>query len=233
MDQTNVATGEAGQTLTAPIAVLTSGGLDSAILVAELAQRQHAVHPIYIRSGLAWEAVELAYLRRFLAELRLAAVQPLVVLEMPVRDLYGEHWSLTGINVPDDATPDEAVFLPGRNLLLLLKAMLWCHRAGVPALALGVLKGNPFPDATPSFFADFEQVVNAGIGSRIRVERPYARMHKVEVLKRGLGLPLEWTFSCIRPVEGQHCGACNKCAERQKAFADAATPDPTPYINDQ
>jgi len=58
---------------------------------------------------------------------------------------------------------------------------------------------------------------------------PYRALHKTDVLRRGKDLPLEHTFSCNRPVNGRHCGACNKCHERQQGFADAGLPDPTPY----
>jgi 7-cyano-7-deazaguanine synthase len=54
-------------------------------------------------------------------------------------------------------------------------------------------------------------------------------LSKRDVLLRGRGLPLEATLSCLRPVSGRHCGACNKCAERRKAFALAELPDPTQY----
>jgi 7-cyano-7-deazaguanine synthase len=210
-------------------AVLVSGGLDSAILVGESLRQSSAVQPLYVRSGLYWEAVELEHLRRFLAALRGPALRPLHVLEMPVRDVYPEHWSLTGQNVPAADTPDDAVFLPGRNVLLLSKAMLWCHLHGVEEVALAPLESNPFPDATLSFFADFEAVVNQAVGGRVRVRLPYRGLHKTDVMRRGAGLPLELTFSCIRPVAGLHCGVCNKCAERRKAFADAQLPDRTPY----
>ena len=42
-------------------AVLLSAGLDSAVLAASEARRG-AVHPIYVSTGLAWEAEELAAL---------------------------------------------------------------------------------------------------------------------------------------------------------------------------
>src|SRR5262245_38943613 len=96
------------------IAVLTSGGLDSAILAAETARDHATVQPLYIRNGLRWEATELDYLRRFLQAIRRPALLPLQVLELPVADLYGEHWSISGRDVPDADSPDEAVFLPGR-----------------------------------------------------------------------------------------------------------------------
>src|SRR5207248_6745260 len=127
------------------------------------------VHPLYVRSGLYWESVELRHLQRFLDAVRRPALQPLQVLEMPVTDLYGAHWSLTGRGVPDAASPDEAVFLPGRNVLLLSKALLWCHLNDVPALGLAVLAANPFPDATPEFFRAFAAAVNRAVGGRVQV----------------------------------------------------------------
>jgi 7-cyano-7-deazaguanine synthase len=216
-----------------PLAVLVSGGLDSAILLAESLGRHPAVHPLCVRFGLAWEHAELQYLRRFLEALDGPSLRPLTLLDQPVRDLYGAHWSITGEGVPGAQTPDEAVFLPGRNVLLLTKAMLWCHLNGVAALALATLERNPFPDATPAFFAAMEAVVNQALGAHVRLFRPYAELAKAEVLRRGKDFPLRWTFSCIRPVVGthgeRHCGKCNKCAERRRGFLEAAIADPTDY----
>jgi 7-cyano-7-deazaguanine synthase len=211
------------------LAVLVSGGLDSAVLLAESLRDLPAVHPLYVRNGLSWEAAELHHLRRFLAAVAAPALRPLTVLDLPVADLYGDHWSLSGDGVPGADTPDEAVFLPGRNVLLLCKAMLWCHLRGVPAVALAPLEGNPFPDATPAFFAAYEDAVNTAVGGRVRVVLPYLGLCKVEVMRRGRRLPLALTFSCIRPEGGRHCGRCNKCAERRRAFADAGMDDPTEY----
>lgn len=211
------------------IAVLVSGGLDSAILLGESLGQYDTVHALYVREGLHWEDVELEHLRRYLKALSSPRLGPLRVLEQPVGDLMPGHWSVTGRDVPDADTPDEAVFLPARNVLLLAKAMLWCHLNRVPRLALATLRSNPFPDATPSFFQGFQEVVNAGTGSAVDVVRPYASLHKNDVMKRGIGLPLEHTFSCIRPARGGHCGRCNKCHERREAFREAGMADPTPY----
>jgi 7-cyano-7-deazaguanine synthase len=125
--------------------------------------------------------------------------------------------------------PDEAVYLPGRNVLLLAKAILWCHLHDVPAVALGSLESNPFPDATPRFFSAYEKVVNQGVNGHVAIRRPFARLSKAAVMARGRGLPLELTFSCMRPVAGGHCGSCNKCGERRRAFAAVDMKDPTNY----
>jgi 7-cyano-7-deazaguanine synthase len=214
-------------------AVLISGGLDSAILLGESLRTHAFVQPLYVRCGLYWETAELDHLRRFLAALSSPALQPLHILDMPVCDVYPEHWSLSGQDVPGADTPDEAVFLPGRNVLLLAKAILWCHLHDVAEVVLAPLESNPFPDATPAFFADFEAVVNRAVGGSVKVLQPYLGLHKPEVMRRGAELPLELTFSCIRPIQGRHCGQCNKCAERRKAFRDAELQDRTPYHQEQ
>jgi 7-cyano-7-deazaguanine synthase len=215
-----------------PLAVLVSGGLDSAVLLGSMLQsRTHAaVYPLYVRTGLAWEAVEQQYLRRFLAALIDPPPRSLVTLELPVTDLYGDHWSLTGQDVPGAETPDEAVYLPGRNVLLLSKALLWCHLHDVPTLALATLARNPFPDATPEFFQSFTAAVNLAVGGQMKVVAPFAGLSKADVIGKGRELPLQFTMSCLRPVDGEHCGQCNKCAERRAAFVAAGVADPTSYL---
>ena len=211
------------------IAVLASGGADSAILVADLLRRGRAVHPINVRFGLAWEAAEEAHLRRFLATLTDPAPQPLVVLDVPIAPVYGAHWSLSGQHVPDDDTPDDAVYLPGRNLLLLALPSVWCQLNGVHQIALGTLKGNPFPDATDAFFTGFSGLVERGMAHVLEVLTPFSELTKADVLELGRGLALEQTFSCIDPRDGRHCGRCNKCAERRHAFASCSIDDRTDY----
>jgi len=215
-----------------PLAVLISGGLDSAILLGNAVAREQRVHPLYIRCGLYWERIEERYLRRFVQALARPNLEPLTVFEMPVADVYGRHWSITGENVPDADSPDEAVFLPGRNVLLLAKALLWCHLHHVPNVALGSLQSNPFPDASRAFFSAMAATVNQAMSGSVEVHLPLAGMKKADVMHLGKDLPLEHTFSCIRPVAEHHCGQCNKCAERRRAFVDAGMRDPTVYADE-
>ena len=212
-----------------PTAVLVSGGLDSAVLLGRLLSDRPAVHPLYVRTGLAWENVELAYLHRFLNAVAGPALKPLVIFDLPAGDLYDDHWSVTGHGTPDAAAPDAEFYLPGRNVLLLTKAMLWCHLHKVPAVALAVLATNPFPDATSEFFRDFAAAINRGIDGAVRVETPYRGLSKVDIVRLGRGLPLEHTLSCASPVNAGHCGVCNKCGERGRAFRAAGLPDPARY----
>ena len=214
---------------TDPLAVLVSGGLDSSVLIAEAAAAYPAVFPIYVRTNSAWELEEVAHLDRFLDQIARPTLRPKHVLNLPMDDLYGSHWSVTGVGVPDETSPDEAVYLPGRNVALLAKTLIWCHLNGVPQVAMAPLSSNPFPDATPAFFAALVTAVNMAVRGNVTVIRPYQSLTKAQVIRRGREFPLIDTLSCIRPVAGRHCGRCNKCAERQAAFIAAEVYDPTEY----
>src|SRR5690242_9454333 len=136
-------------------AVLFSGGLDSAVLVAEAA-RQGPVQPIYVSIGLAWEATERQVATRFLASLRAADIRPLASLRVDMTDVYPPtHWAIRG-EAPGFDTPDEDVYLEGRNVILLSKAAVFMARARIERAWIGPLAGNPFPDATAEFFRSEE-----------------------------------------------------------------------------
>lgn len=210
-------------------AALVSGGLDSAVMLAELVLEADTVFPLYVRTGLRWEEAELHWIRRLLTTEVMRPCAPLSVLELPVEDIYGDHWSLTGRDVPGYDTSLDSNYLPGRNLLLLSKAAVFCAMRGVPRIALAPLSANPFPDGTLEFFRAAEEAIDRGLAFRVKIELPFRSMAKAEVIQRGRHLPLELTFSCIQPVGIEHCGDCTKCAERQHGFAAAHIPDPTPY----
>jgi 7-cyano-7-deazaguanine synthase len=212
-------------------AVLFSGGLDSAVLLA--AEARHApVHALYVSTGLAWEPAERAIAARLLASPVFdGRVRPLVPLEFTVRDLYAPtHWAIRGVP-PTYDTPDEDVYLVGRNLVLLAKAGIYCAQHGVPRVALGPLAGNPFPDARPRFFEAMTEVLSLGLDHAIEIATPFRDMHKEDVIRLGveLGVPLELTLSCMNPVGEAHCGACSKCRERREAFRSAGLEDRTTY----
>jgi len=209
--------------------LLLSGGLDSTILLGHLLQEGWQVQPFYVRCGLVWEPEEFVATRRVLARHASEMLEDLVVLEVPLADLYGDHWSMTGHEVPASGTPDRAVYLPDRNLLLLTKAALWCHQNQINHLALGTLASNPFEDASSEFFETFQAAITIATGGQVTVVRPLQQMSKCEAMLLGSHHPLELTFSCISPSRGLHCGVCNKCSERQEAFRVLGDCDPTLY----
>src|SRR4029077_15133653 len=221
-----------------PTAVLLSGGLDSAVLVAEEAVTSE-VQPIYVSVGLAWEEAERAVVTQLLASAVFAGrVRPLVSLTVDMRDVYdATHWAVQG-RPPAYHTPDEDVYLPGRNIILLGKAGVYCAAAHLDRLVLGTLAHNPFPDATPEFRAAMARALSLGLAHGLEIDAPYAGTSKADVIRRGLtlGVPFTLTLSCMDPPQSAvrnpsaiHCGTCSKCRERHDAFLEAGIADPTDY----
>ena len=216
----------------ADVAVLFSGGLDSAVLVAQELARGDGVWPIHVRSGLAWEDAEAETITRLLARAPFAGrVRPVTTLTVDMRDVYPPtHWAVVG-QPPAYDTPDEDVYLDGRNIILIAKAAVFCARRHVSRIALGPLAGNPFPDATSEFFNSMARAMSQGLAHAIEIAAPLSSFHKQEVIQLGLklGVPLDETLSCMQPAKGRHCGLCSKCRERQDAFRTAGVPDRTEY----
>lgn len=212
------------------VCALTSGGIESALMLDALLRSGARVRPLYVRSGYRWEPAELAHLRRYLAAVGAPRLEPLIVLESPVRDLLpAGHWSLSGRGTPGARSRDEAVQLAGRNVLLLAKAAVYAAREGAGAVALGLLATNPFPDGGRAFLRRMAAALSTGLGRPLEVLAPFSGRRKESVLRAGAGLPLGLTFSCISPARGAHCGRCNKCAERRGAFRRSGVADPTLY----
>jgi 7-cyano-7-deazaguanine synthase len=214
------------------IAVLLSGGLDSAVLLAEEAARD-TVQPIYVSVGLAWEAAERESVARLLDSGAVRDFRPLVSLTVDMSDVYAAtHWAIQG-RPPDYHTPDEDVYLPGRNIILLGKAAVYCAAVHIERLAIGTLAHNPFPDATPEFRAALARALSLGLGFPLQIDAPFANLSKAEVVRRGLarGVPLALSLSCMNPAGSRHCGRCSKCRERHDAFREAGVADPTEYVD--
>jgi 7-cyano-7-deazaguanine synthase len=191
---------------------------------------------VYVSVGLAWEPAERAMLETLLRAPVYASCAPLTAVEFTMRDVYPPaHWAIRGAPPAYD-TPDEDVYLTGRNLVLLSKAGVIAASRGLDRIALGPLAGNPFPDARPEFFAAMARALTLGLDAPLAIETPFAAWDKEQVIRRGveLGVPLELTLSCMNPVDGRrprHCGLCSKCRERRDAFHAAGVADPTPYAN--
>ncbi|MGC1398443.1 7-cyano-7-deazaguanine synthase, partial [Candidatus Binatus sp.] len=164
------------------ISVLASGGLDSSVLIAKSATDAQ-VYPIYVRCGFAWEEIELQFLQSFLDALNSRHVMPTTVLSAPIAVLYGDHWSVSGARVPAADEPDENTYLPGRNILLISLAAIWGSTHGVSRIAIGSLGSNPFPDATPEFFASFARALSMGLRHDVLIEAPLSGFHKEDLIK--------------------------------------------------
>ena len=75
------------------------------------------------------------------------------------------------------------------------------------------------------------RALSLGLGVRSRSRRRCRNCTKTPSSRLGveLGVPLEYSLSCMSPVSDRHCGQCSKCRERREAFAAAGVSDRTTY----
>ena len=156
----------------------------------------------------------------------------MATLTVDMRDVYpASHWAVRG-EAPGFDTPDEDVYLDGRNIVLLAKASVFMARAPAVAGAAGTARRQSVSGCDAALLRRrWRRRCRWGWRGTIAIETPLAALHKADVIRlgRALGVPFELTLSCMQPVDGMHCGRCSKCRERRDGFLEAGVADPTGY----
>ncbi len=225
---------------------LLSGGMDSAVVLAEAAHAGFATHALSFDYGQR-HALELEAARR-VAE-HLGAVEHRV-LALDLRAIGGS--ALTSeLAVPKGRREVEigagvpVTYVPARNTIFLSLALAWAEVLGAEDLFLGVnaLDSSGYPDCRPAFLRAFEELANVATraateeGRRFRIHAPLLSMAKREIVLRAeeLGIDLGLTHTCYDPIfagtEGLACGRCDACLLRLRGFREAGRVDPLRYAD--
>jgi 7-cyano-7-deazaguanine synthase len=214
--------------------LLLSGGLDSYTAGAIVAAEGFALNALTIRYGQT-HAPEIEAAR---AVAKALGVRRHTQLDLDLRGIA--HSALTGASaVPKERPIDASIpstYVPARNTIFLSLALAWAETLGASDLVIGVnaLDYSGYPDCRPEYIAAFEQLAalatKAGVeGGRLRIHTPLVSLSKAEIIRRGLGLGLDYglTHSCYDPgPDGRPCGRCDSCVLRAKGFAEAGAVDP-------
>lgn len=131
-------------------------------------------------------------------------------------------------------------YVPGRNLIFLSVAAALGETLGAFDLFYGAnaLDYSGYPDCRPPFIHSLEETINLATkagseGKRFRIHAPLLSMTKVEIIRTGIGLGIDFssTHSCYDPdMQGRACGDCDSCRIRRKGFQEAGVRDPTNYM---
>ena len=222
-----------------PLAIaLVSGGLDSAVCLAE-ARLRYEVAALHINYGQRTEAREL----RAFGDLvdHYGITRQLVADISYLKEIGGS--ALTDATLPvakglpdPDAGHGEVplTYVPFRNAHILSVGVSWAEVIGARALFIGAVQedSSGYPDCRESFYVQFGRAVDEGTRpeTRIAIETPLIHLSKAQIVARGreLGVPLELTWSCYCE-EDLACGECESCRLRLRGFAGAGVTDPLPY----
>ncbi len=221
--------------------VLTSGGIDSTTSLAIAASEGYEIYALTFRYGQR-HALEIDAARRISAVL--GATKHLVI-DIDLGKIGGS--ALTDdIAVPKrrgkEAIPAgiPVTYVPARNTVFLSYALAWAEVLGAEDIFIGVnaIDYSGYPDCRPEYIGAFEKMANLAIQKavegkmRIRIQAPLIRMTKAEIIRKGIELGVDYSFthSCYDPKPGgKACGQCDSCILRKKGFREAGVPDPTPY----
>ncbi|MBM4114066.1 MAG: 7-cyano-7-deazaguanine synthase QueC [Phycisphaerae bacterium] len=212
--------------MSADAVVLLSGGMDSAVVLAEMRHRGHRCvalsfdygqrHRVELQAAAA-VAGRLGAVEHRIATIDLRSIggsaltsELAVPKDAPIptgaaRALHAE--SPHGVEIP-------ITYVPARNTIFLSFALAVAESTGSRRLAIGVnaIDYSGYPDCRPEFVRAFETLANLatrdGVMSRERGERwlsieaPLLELGKGEIVRRGveLGVDFSLTFSCYDPI---------------------------------
>ncbi len=208
--------------------VVLSGGPDSAVVAYWAKKEGYDLYPITFNYGQI--AVKETKSAEKIAE-SLGGKTKIVNLSA-LKEVFGEVTSLCNNNIPLTSEFSQPIIVPFRNAIFLSVAVSYAVSVGANKIFYGAHGSDePFyPDCRREFYEAFEKAAQLGTGEHINIQAPFGGKRKSEVIKKGteLGVPLEFTWSCYRDAQ-KHCGKCESCVNRKKAFKEAGITDPSEY----
>jgi len=150
-----------------------------------------------------------------------------------LKEIFAEVTSLCNERIPMTSSFSQPIIVPFRNAILLSIAVSYAVTIGATKVFYGAQGSDePFyPDCRKEFYKSFEATAKLGTGQGIVIDAPFSNVPKSAIIKSGseLGVPFDLTWSCY--LNGpKHCGKCESCINRKKAFREAGVKDPTEYL---
>lgn len=124
-----------------------------------------------------------------------------------------------------------STYVPFRNGLFLSSAASIAISKDCDVIYYGAhsddAAGNAYPDCSDAFNNAMSDAIYIGSGEQLRIEAPFVKWTKADVVKKGLELkvPYEYTWSCYEGGD-KPCGKCGTCIDRAKAFEANGVKDP-------
>jgi 7-cyano-7-deazaguanine synthase len=221
--------------------VLLSGGLDSTTTLAIAQHEGYEACALSFRYGQRHE-FELHAARRIAASF---GIRQHVITTIDLRTFGGSALT-SDVVVPKGRSLDQmtvgipTTYVPARNTIFLSFALAWAEVLEAHDIFIGVnsLDYSGYPDCRPEYIEAYEQMANlatkAGVEGRqrLKIHTPLIALTKGQIIRRGLDLGVDYSFTCTcyDPSErGEGCGECDACLVRLKGFAENNIPDPVPY----
>lgn len=213
------------------VVIIYSGGMDSYTVLHLARQQGYEVHAVSFNYGQRHDK-ELEYAKRVTQKLGIAHK---IVDISAINQLIGGSSLTSDIDVPEghyeEASMKQTV-VPNRNMILLSLAVGYAVSINAQAVYFGAHSGDHaiYPDCRTEFVDKMNQVCAIANYEAIEVRAPFLSMDKIEILKTGLQMNLDYslTWTCYNG-RTRACGKCGSCQERLEAFEKNGVVDPLEY----
>ena len=125
-----------------------------------------------------------------------------------------------------------SVWVPARNMVFTSIAISYAESIGAEKIIVGwdAEEAATFPDNSKEFLNAFNELIDVGSPENIKIEAPAIDLSKEEIVKLGVevGAPMELSYSCYKGGD-KHCGVCESCMRRKRAFRQLGIDDLTEY----
>ena len=215
-----------------------SGGLDSTVATAYYLDK-YDIRALTFNYGQRSARMEIESARKICEKLNVEHT----VLKLPWLKNLGESALTTEEEVPrlefDELDREEIckqsaqkVWVPGRNIVFTAIATSYAEDSGAEKIIVGwdLEEAATFPDNSKEFLEAYNQVLKIGSINDVVIEAPLINKNKKEIVQLGVEVdaPLELSYSCYMGGE-LHCGVCESCMRRKRAFESAGVADKVEY----
>ncbi|MGZ7070529.1 MAG: 7-cyano-7-deazaguanine synthase QueC [Methanobacterium sp.] len=215
-----------------------SGGLDSTVATAYYNDK-YEIHAITFNYGQRSARMEIKSSKAICEKLGIKHT----IIELPWLKNLGKS-ALTSDNEVPELKEDELddkeicdetaskVWVPGRNIVFTAIVTSFAEAEDAEILLVGwdLEEAATFPDNSKEFLNAFNEVLKIGTLKNVQIEAPLIDMNKNEIVELGIRInaPLNLSYSCYMG-ENEHCGICESCMRRKRAFKEANIEDVTKY----
>lgn len=128
----------------------------------------------------------------------------------------------------------KSVWVPARNTIFCSIALAYAEAMKAKIIIVGwdYEEAITFPDNSKEYLDAFNKTIEYGSFDPIQIKAPLINLDKDDIVKTGIehNAPLAESYSCYVGDE-KHCGICESCKRRRRAFEKLKIDDPTEYIN--
>jgi len=223
--------------------VLSSGGIDSTTCMAIAKANGFVIYSLSFRYGQR-HGKEVQAAERVA---KVLGAKEHLIMDLDLTKIGGSALT-SNLAVPKNRSTLEmakeipVTYVPARNTIFLSFALAWAEVLRVSDIFIGVnaIDYSGYPDCRPNYIRAFEILANlatkVGVEGKIhfKVHTPLINMTKAEIIRKGIELGIDYSFthSCYDPSgNGLACGKCDSCILRKKGFQEAGVPDPTKYVD--